>query len=268
MNENDLKVAIEKLVAIGEFVGDLKGKLEKELNLLENSIATATTEEAHGAVAIKTTAPAKLAEVNVAEDSDEVVDIDSIIEEYELNSMKIGEIREYLDGYKIEYPDKAKKTELVIILANSIADGTIPQEEDEEGTAPSDDAPVEVTTDDSSTSDGDDFEPSDERLNAEDKVEDNIRNSFPKKLKVSAIKKFLTMYYDGDVDMDLDEFTEDELLDKYVEIQRALVDDDGDVHAIEDPYFRDGVVHCCGKPTVDMEDSENVYCEVCGNEYK
>ena len=264
MNEKDLKVAIDQLTAMSDFALDLRVKLTAMLNAPKED-APAPAPVLAPVVkdtkkVVETPTPAQIVEV----------DLSAIAEEYELNSMKVGELREYLDGYEIDYPEKAKKPELIVILSKAIAEGKIPLDGDDSESSDEVSTPETPTadTDDEGTGEADEFEASDERVEAENLVEDKIRASFPKKLKVGAIKKFLKTYYDGDAEMaDLEDYEDEQLLEMYIEIQQALVDDEGDVKEMEEPYFRDGVYFCCGKELVEME-SNGVYCEVCGNEYK
>lgn len=275
MNKQELQVAIDKLTAMSEFALDLRVTLTQMLNAPDADVVNQVADKAVACVkeAIKEVKAEKAVAPAVEDTQEDEVDLTSIIAEYELDKMKPADLKEYLDSYGVEYPAKAKKAELVSILAQAIADGILDDDadSDNDGTDVQEDTDVvtdQVDEKDADGDDSDDFEVSDERQQAEDSVEDKIRTSFGKKLKLTAIKKFLKTYYDGDAELaDLDELDEDELLDMYIEIQRALVDDDGDVHEMEEAYPRNGVYFCCGKEAVTMEDSENIYCEVCGNEY-
>lgn len=273
MNEKDIKIALDQLTAMSEFALDLRVKLTALLDAGKDAPAEVVKEVKQATKEVvkdakKADAKAKEAVAVVSEPVK--VDLDKIIADYELSGMKIGELREFLDGYEIEYPEKAKKPELVQILAQAIADGRIPEDGDNadaEEAEPVSNEAEEVDADEDAE-EVDEYDASEERIAAENKVEDDIRKNFPKKLKVSNIKKFLKTYYDGDAEMaDLDEFEDEQLLEMYIEIQSALVDDEGEVHAMEEAYYRNDKVFCCGKEVVEMENTDNVYCEICGNEY-
>ena len=270
MNEQDIKVAIDQLTAMSDFALDLRDKLSA-MSASEVPAPVVTP-----APAVLATPIDVVAETDAPEDDSAA--IEAIAVEYGLADLKVGELREYLTDYDIEFDPKAKKPTLIDLVATAIYDGTIPTEDDDSAdattqaeTAPADvqdDTPSDSTPDEVATA-GDEYEASQERLDAEEDVEEKIRASYPKKLKPSAVKKFLATYYDGDPEMaDLDDKDEDELLDLYVDIQRALVDDDGNVHDLEnDPYYRNDEIHCCGVPTQEMEESDNLYCTICGTEY-
>lgn len=271
MNEKELQVAIDQLTAMSDFAMDLRVKLTEMLNTKADAPAPEIVEaKAPKQITQKVTiaeeeVPAIEAPVLVLPPS---VDLKAIADKYELGEMKIGELRDYLTDCEIEFPAKAKKPDLITIVCEAIADGRIPLEDDDA----TDEAETEVDADEVVVEDDSDetgYEASDERVESENQVEDKIRSTYPKKLKVSAIKKFLKTYYDGDAEMaNLDDFEDEQLLEMYIEIQQSLVDDEGDTHEMEEAYFRDDVIFCCGKETKAMEDTNNIYCEVCGNEYE
>lgn len=131
-----------------------------------------------------------------------------------------------------------------------------------------DDDDIEDTEDDGDEED-DTEGMSDEAIEAMDKVEKDIRAKYKaKKLKDATIKKFVNKYYDGDPDMsDLDK---EEYLEEYIHIQRSLVDDEGELHDLGDPYERNEESYCCGAKLVPGKGKKKgtLICEICGEEYK
>ena len=113
----------------------------------------------------------------------------------------------------------------------------------------------------------DEFAPSEERTEAEDAIEEDIRGKFEKgKLKIAAIKKELTKVYEGEAECKgCKKCSEDEILDCYISWKRSFVNDDGEEVDAETEYTRNGTRFCCGKELVDGDDGP--MCEICGAEY-
>ena len=89
-----------------------------------------------------------------------------------------------------------------------------------------------------------------------------------KKLTDKKIKDFMKKYYDGDPTMECPKGCKGTcLLDCYIEIHQALVDDNGNQVPFRKWYIRDGVKHCCGKEMSDLG-NKRFYCTVCGCEHK
>ena len=49
------------------------------------------------------------------------------------------------------------------------------------------------------------------------------------------------------------------MLECYIDIHKALVDDDGDLNEFEEPYIRDGEYFCCGREIKELENGD-LYC--------
>jgi hypothetical protein len=192
---------------------------------------------------------------HTVKDSGEYRTVEQVIEDYGLLSedMTDKDLQDYLTEYGIAFKAKATKAQLAHLIAENIINGTIVVEE------------VETVNDDT-----EEIESPEGRIERETEIEATIREKITSgKLKISAVKKFLKTYYDGDPEMaDLDDMEEDDLIDYYVSIQVCLVDDDAEVHGLEEPYYRDGLVFCCGRECVEMDASEDIYCEICGAQYE
>lgn len=144
------------------------------------------------------------------------------------------------------------------------------EDEDDEDDADEDGADSDEEDDSEDDEDEDEEENlSKEAKKAMDKIEKDIRAKYKaKKLKDATIKKFVNNYYDGDPDLsDLDK---EEMLEEYIDIQKHLVDDDGEVHDMKEPYERNGENYCCGAKLVPGKGKKKgiLICEVCGEEYK
>lgn len=88
-----------------------------------------------------------------------------------------------------------------------------------------------------------------------------------KKLSDKKIKDFLNKYYDGDPTMTCPTGCKGTCqLDCYIEIHKALIDDNNKHVSFGELYKRDNAYHCCGKEVSTLKN--NLYCIVCGGEYK
>lgn len=54
-------------------------------------------------------------------------------------------------------------------------------------------------------------------------------------------------------------------IEEYVGIHCDLIDDEGNVHPVAEPYYVGDDIYCCGQPLVDIDDG--CMCEICGQEY-
>lgn len=184
-------------------------------------------------------------------DPEEEESAEDIAEKYGLNDLSTDELKEILEAADLS--TKGKKESLVARIVETIVDGEIE---------------LEVEGEDE-IQDGEEEERDPEVVKAEEKVEKQIRKRITDgKLKQSEIKAFLKDYYDGDAKCsDCSKCSKNEQIDCYINIQKALVDDDAAVHTMEEPYVRDGENYCCGKPLEEL-DNKNLYCEVCGTEFE
>jgi hemerythrin-like domain-containing protein len=94
-----------------------------------------------------------------------------------------------------------------------------------------------------------------------DTLEEEIREAYKdKELSDKEIADYLDSYFN-----EKQKGTKAEKLNMYVEIQRSLVDDDGEVHEFEDPYYVNDEAYCCGHELKEVDGE--LYCEVCGTSY-
>lgn len=98
-------------------------------------------------------------------------------------------------------------------------------------------------------------------------IESGIRKQYETgKLKDKHIKDFMKKYYDGDPSSDCPKGCKGScLLDCYIDIQKALINDRNELIDFNIKYIRDGLPYCCGKQLEDL--NNNLYCTACGNEY-
>lgn len=190
------------------------------------------------------------------EPEEDEVDLDAIAETYGLNDMEIPALKEMCDDYELTYLPKAKKPTLIAVIATAIADGTIDTSDDDEDETPADEGETEE-------------EVSAEVLEAEDKIRTDLAKKVKTgKLTIKKIKEFLKQYYEGDADCsDCKKCSDEEIVECYIDIHVALVDDDADIAEFSAPYERRGMSFCCGKELVELENG-NLSCTICGEEFQ
>jgi len=193
------------------------------------------------------------------EEEDEEDERVKIIEEYGLEEYTVEELADICAEFELS--TKGKKQALIDRIVKGILDGTIEleDEEEEEEEVEEEKAPLKKVAEHDNP----------QRTEKEAEVEADIRSKYEKgKLKDTTIKKFLDKYNEGDPECaGCNGCSKEDMLDCYIDIHKALVDDDGDLNEFEEPYMRDGEYFCCGREIKELENG-NLYCQVCGIEYE
>lgn len=193
-------------------------------------------------------------------------DKQKIVNKYNLDEYTVEELADICTEFDLS--TKGKKQTLIDRIVKGVLEGTIEFEEDEEETTEE-----EVIEEDSkkveSEEESEEVEIDPVVLAKEEEVEANIRAKYKsKKLKDSEIKKFLDKYTDGDPDCaGCKDCSKEDLLSCYIEIHRNLVDDEGNVSELEEPYIRNDEYYCCGVELSEDLDNDNMFCKICGQEY-
>ena len=176
---------------------------------------------------------------------------------------------------------KGKREALVEKVVQAVRDGLLDfddedeaEEEVEETPAPATKktkeapAPVETETEDDEdiTNDINNPDMTEARKKAILAQDNSIRKQFKKgEVTRDNLVEFLQSFYDTDEDMD--DMSDDDLLDTYIDAVCRLVDDDGDL-VEEGAYTLNGEPACCGRVLVYSEDTNVFVCEHCGEEYE
>ena len=194
------------------------------------------------------------------EDEEEDDERVKIVEEYGLEEYTVEELADICAKYELS--TKGKKQALIDRIVKGILDGTIELEDEEE-------AEEEEVQEEKSPLKKEAESGNPERTKKEAEIEAYIRSKYEKgKLKDSEIKKFLDKYNEGDPECaGCKGCSKEDMLECYIDIHKALVDDDGDLNEFEEPYIRDGEYFCCGRVIKELENG-NLYCQVCGTEYQ
>ena len=210
--------------------------------------------------------------------------------------MSAKEIIDYLAECGIKA--KGKKSDVILVLAKGIEDGTVELEDDDEEEAGEEvEEPVEDGEDSEEVS-ADDAEEEDE----EEGEEFNEESYFPEydeagynnpdtmtEKRAEAVRDMMadiiekvendelkeedmqTLLENVCTDEELEALGEDyefeELVAMYCEIRKRFVDDDGEEHEPGDPYELNEKNFCCGHELKYEKKSKTFICESCGEKY-
>lgn len=213
--------------------------------------------------------PEEVAEVTEPEKeevAEEKADEDEEVTEEDIREMGEEELTSICEANEIEIPEEVSKLKFKAKRVKALQEFLIEMLSDDE----EEETPVESSGEDEEEKE-DEFPASQERLDAEEEVEKEVREKIAKKkLTISAIKKELKNYYEGKAECkDCKGCTEEEVIECYILLQKAFVDDEGELHEAEDPYERNEKFFCCGKELVkDPDEKDTMVCEVCGSKYE
>ena len=215
------------------------------------------------------------------EDDEEPSDLELL--KAELEDYSLEELKEVLES--VELSTKGKKQALISRIIQAVEDGIIAYGDDEEEIEVEDDLDELVTdedeieveevtddeeSDDEESDDEEDYEDEEEeeeltvREQAQAEIEERILEDYENgDLTDKQITKFLNEYSNGTFKT----VNKKRSLNKYIEIMTELVDEDGDVVELGEPYYvGDDVAFCCGAELKEVDG--DFYCEICGNEYE
>lgn len=211
---------------------------------------------------------------DVADETEDEV-ADENVEEEDLNESNLYEtVAKDLEDYSDEeladilsdvgLSPKGKRQALVAKIVQAIEDGLIEwsdEESEESADEEEKETTKEINTDYVDDNGEYDFVTEARKTTCMD-LEKSIRKDFKaKKLSHKDIIKFLKgideEFVSGGAESDLED---------YIYIKFNLVDEDGTLHEMSDPYYIGESVCCCGQELSQLEEDEFV-CEICGESY-
>lgn len=233
----------------------------------------------------------RIVELGVVEDSEVTKEDNKVTEEEDSNesttdysemadsiieSTGISDIISALEDVGIKANKNNVKDKLIIALEKNLLD-VEDEEDDSAEDFEYDEEEVEDTEDEEEVDSTTYFEDFDfgsvndpknmtgKRLKATQKVQKGILEN--ENLSIKQINAFLETVT---LDSELEEVGEDEdsRWALYIELNKALVDDDGEVHQVSDPYEINGEPMCCGHKLKYSSKNKTYICEVCGTEYE
>lgn len=166
---------------------------------------------------------------------------------------------------------KGKRESLIDKLVKAVKDGLLDFDDEDEDEETEEEAPAPQPTADDEEEDDDTNDVDNPNMTAARKKailaqDDEIRKQFKKKEVTRAdLVEFLQSFYDTEDPMD--DMTDDDLLDTYIDAVCRLVDDDGNL-VEEGAYLLNGEPACCGRLLTYSKDTKMFICEHCGEEYE
>lgn len=207
--------------------------------------------------------------------------------------MSAKEIIDYLAECGIKA--KGKKSDVILVLAKGIEDGTVELEDDEEDTEDEEEAEeAEESIDEGEEEVSSDDEEEGEEFNEEsyfpeydeagynnpdtmtekraeavrDMMADIIEKVENDELKEEDMQTFLeNVCTDEELEALGEDYEFEELVALYCEIRKRFVDDDGEEHEPGDPYELNEKNFCCGHELKYEKKSKTFICESCGEKY-
>lgn len=175
---------------------------------------------------------------------------------------------------------KGKREALIEKVVQAVRDGLLDFDDDEDSEETPAETPAKKTENTKTSAPSEEEDDDDEditndinnpdmteaRRNAILAQDASIRKQFKKgEVTRDNLVEFLQSFYDTDEDMD--DMSDDDLLDTYIDAVCRLVDDDGDL-VEEGAYMMNGEPSCCGRNLKYSEDTHMFICEHCGEEYE
>lgn len=212
--------------------------------------------------------------IEVAEDEPDV-DLEEDDEEVEegepsLYDEVVALVEDYTDEEladvlsSIGVSPKGKRQALLAKIVQAVEDGKLDLSDDEEE---NEEDITEALTEDPQV-DVEDVEEgeydfvTEARRKACEELEKDLRKQFKtKKLTHKEIIKYLKEMFEDFVSNGAEED-----LDLYIQSQFDLVDEDGELHDLSDPYYIGESAYCCGAPLSEVDDE--FVCEICGETYE
>lgn len=196
-----------------------------------------------------------------------------------LESNAIEDIKDALKDVGV----KVKRTDnLETVLAKALADGLLETEDDEEDDKAGEDQTEEAGDDEIEFSEDSYFSQYDpegvndpanmskKRLKAVKAMMASIIEGVEtEEITEDDISTFLeTMCTEDELESLGENYTFEELVAMYCEVNKRLIDNDGDTHEASDPYELGEENFCCGHKLKYDRKSKKYICETCGEEYE
>ena len=206
---------------------------------------------------------------NEEDGEEEVSDLEKRVQVI-LEDASNEEIADFLTECGI--PAKGKRQALIDTFIKGVEDGIIDLDELESDDETDEEVETEAEVSDEEQGEEADSSEEDEEVEADTKkrkkalkdLSDSIEAEFESG-DISRQQMVEEINYRLGTKKRLNNWSDEEVVAKYIELQKVLVDDDGCLNELESPYVLRGANYCCGEPLQEIEGGYK--CNVCGNEY-
>lgn len=205
---------------------------------------------------------------NEEDGEEEVSDLEKRVQVI-LEDASNEEIADFLTECGI--PAKGKRQALIDTFIKGVEDGIIDLDELESSDETDEEVETEAEVSDeeqeeveASDEEDEEDEDTEERKQALKDLSDSIEAEFESG-DISRQQMVEEINYRLGTKKRLNNWSDEEVVAKYIELQKVLVDDDGCLNELESPYVLRGANYCCGEPLQEIEGGYK--CNVCGNEY-
>ena len=272
----------------------VKGHLSREQldSMTYNDLKKLAKEIGVSAVGARPELTDRILGVEVTAEAEEVVDVSDAPAEESTGDEIADKVRELAKDMSVSdiadvlaevgVSAKGKKEALVEKLIKAVEDGLISlddEDESEEEVETTDEPNVSeeeaVTEEAEATDEDEEYDPTNDPENPNmTKARKTALVAFNKSTRESVengeisyddMRTFLAEFHDMEVS-DLNEYTDEEILDFYVDAASRFIDDDGEI-VEEEAYMLNGEPACCGHVLSYAEERGKFHCDICGNEY-
>lgn len=206
---------------------------------------------------------------NEEDGEEEVSDLEKRVQVI-LEDASNEEIADFLTECGI--PAKGKRQALIDTFIKGVEDGIIDLDELESSDETDEEVETKAEVSDEEQGEEADSSEEDEEVEADTKkrkkalkdLSDSIEAEFESG-DISRQQMVEEINYRLGTKKRLNNWSDEDVVAKYIELQKVLVDDDGCLNELESPYVLRGANYCCGEPLQEIEGGYK--CNVCGNVY-
>ena len=218
-------------------------------------------------------------EVEEVEEAEEAEEVDPTYAQVleATSEMSVEELADLL--VSVGLSGKGKKESLIDKLVTAVKEGLLSLDDDE-------DSSDEEVVDKAEVEDEDESEDDEEETSEEDDNTNDLTNPAMTKARKKALKTFVTETRDEfteeelarvdlveflqafhDTDNDMDDMSDEEVLECYIDAASRLINDDGE-SVEEGAYELNGEAACCGRLLKYAKETKSFICEHCGSTYE
>lgn len=200
-----------------------------------------------------------------------------------LKEMEVKDVIDALDDVGVKADEKNVQEKLAYALREGLIEAGDDEDEDTEDEDTEEKGSIEIPDDEDEEEEEIDgetyFSEYDDGTNDPSKMskkrkkavvklqEEKLQEIEDEKLSMDDIVDFLSENVTEEEAENIDTDDEESVIGNYLELVKRLVDDDGELHAPNDPYEIGGENYCCGHKLNYDKKTGKYTCAICGEEY-